>query len=60
MQISCIITFHEIQYYRLLMSSEQAMGGYRCDVCGMTFNSLSDLDTHTREKHRIYATTTWQ
>jgi Zinc finger, C2H2 type len=39
------------------MSSEQAMGGYRCDVCGMAFNSLSDLDAHTREKHRTYATT---
>ena len=30
----------------------QATGGYRCLVCGMLFNSLSDLDTHTREKHK--------
>jgi hypothetical protein len=22
----------------------QATGGYRCNVCGMVFNSLSDLD----------------
>ena len=38
--------------------SEQAFGGYRCDRCGMTFNSLSDLDEHTRKNHRTYATNT--
>ena len=32
--------------------SEQTTGGYRCNVCGMVFNSLSDLDAHTREKHK--------
>jgi hypothetical protein len=32
--------------------STQGMGGYICNVCGMIFNSLSDLDVHTREKHR--------
>jgi hypothetical protein len=37
--------------------SEQAMGGYRCDRCGMTFNSLSELDAHTREKHKVHTTT---
>jgi hypothetical protein len=35
----------------------QTTGGYRCDACGMTFNSLSDLDAHTREKHRTDETT---
>jgi hypothetical protein len=30
--------------------SEQDTGGYRCNVCGMIFNSLGDLDAHTREK----------
>ena len=34
-----------------IQMSEQATGGYRCNVCGMTFNSLSDLDAHTRESH---------
>jgi hypothetical protein len=29
----------------------QTTGGYRCNVCGMIFNSMSDLDAHTREKH---------
>ena len=37
--------------------SEQASGGYRCNVCGMTFNSLSDLDAHTRESHNTDTTT---
>jgi hypothetical protein len=37
--------------------SEQAFGSYRCDACGMTFNSLSDLDARTREKHRTDKTT---
>ena len=36
----------------------QTTGGYRCDVCGMTFNSLSDLDAHTREKHNTHTRTT--
>jgi hypothetical protein len=35
----------------------QTTGGYRCNVCGMIFNSLSDLDTHTREKHSSSTTT---
>ena len=30
----------------------QTTGGYICNVCGMIFNSMSDLDVHTREKHR--------
>ena len=29
------------------------MGGYGCDICDMTFNSPSDLDSHLREKHNI-------
>ncbi len=37
----------------LIMSSEQTMGGYRCDICGMTFNSPADLDSHLRGKHNI-------
>jgi hypothetical protein len=36
----------------------QTTGGYRCDVCGMTFNSLSALDAHTREKHKAHTTAT--
>jgi rubredoxin len=40
--------------------SAQGMGGYRCNVCGMIFNSLGDLDAHTREKHNTASTTTWQ
>jgi hypothetical protein len=38
----------------------QATGGYRCLVCDMIFNSLSDLDAHTREKHKEYTKTTWE
>ena len=34
------------------MSPAQTTGGYRCDACGMTFNSLLDLGAHTREKHK--------
>ena len=30
----------------------QTTGRYRCNACGMIFNSMSDLDAHTREKHR--------
>jgi uncharacterized C2H2 Zn-finger protein len=30
----------------------QTTGGYRCDVCGMTFNSREDLDRHNTEKHK--------
>jgi Zinc finger, C2H2 type len=37
--------------------SEQAFGGYRCDACGMTFNSLSHLNAHTKAKHRTGKTT---
>ena len=40
------------------MSEEQTMGGYRCDKCGMTFRSFSELDAHTREKHKVHPTTT--
>lgn len=41
--------------------SAQDTGGYRCNMCGMIFNSLGDLDAHTREKHNIKSTTTtWQ
>ena len=29
----------------------QTTGGYRCNACGMIFNSMADLDAHTREKH---------
>jgi uncharacterized C2H2 Zn-finger protein len=36
--------------------SEQGMGGYRCQACGMIFNSLEELDTHTRKEHK---TTVW-
>jgi C2H2-type zinc finger len=36
----------------------QTTGGYRCDICGMTFGSLSDLDKHTREKHKARTKTT--
>ena len=32
--------------------SEQGMGGYRCEACGMIFNSLEELDTHTRKEHK--------
>ena len=35
------------------MSPEQTMGGYRCDICNMAFNSPSDLDIHIREKHKV-------
>jgi hypothetical protein len=37
--------------------SEQASGGYRCDVCGMAFNSLSDLDANSRESYNTDTTT---
>ena len=29
--------------------SEQGVGGYRCQTCGIIFNSLEELDTHTRK-----------
>ena len=32
--------------------SEQGIGGYRCETCGMIFNSLAELDAHTRKKHK--------
>jgi hypothetical protein len=38
--------------------SAQDTGGYRCNMCGMIFNSLGDLDAHTREKHNTKSTTT--
>ncbi|HZA07084.1 MAG TPA: C2H2-type zinc finger protein [Nitrososphaeraceae archaeon] len=38
--------------------STQDTGGYKCNVCGIAFNSLSDLDAHTRENHNTHVTTT--
>jgi hypothetical protein len=38
------------------MPTEQTMGGYRCDICDITFNSPSDLDAHLREKHNAHIT----
>lgn len=32
--------------------SEQGVGGYKCNACGMIFNTLGELDKHTREKHK--------
>jgi hypothetical protein len=29
----------------------QTTGRYRCNVCSMIFNTLSELDTHIIEKH---------
>lgn len=37
--------------------SAQNTGGYKCNVCGMIFNTLEDLDAHTRKKRNT--TTTW-
>ena len=34
----------------------QTTGGYRCNVCGMMFNTLSELDSHTLEKHSSSST----
>ena len=39
--------------------SLQTTGGHRRNVCGMIFNSLSDLEAHSREKHNTHKTTTW-
>lgn len=36
--------------------SAQATGGYRCKTCGMIFNSLEELDRHTREEHKTIVT----
>jgi transposase-like protein len=39
--------------------SEQGIGGYRCQSCGATFNSLQELDTHTRKEHANTRTNMW-
>lgn len=37
--------------------SEQGIGGYRCESCGRIFNSLEELDTHTRSDHKTIVST---
>jgi tRNA(Ile2) C34 agmatinyltransferase TiaS len=32
--------------------SSQTTGGYRCEACGMTFNSIDEIDKHNREEHK--------
>jgi hypothetical protein len=32
--------------------SEQGVGGYKCNACGMILNTLGELDKHTKEKHK--------
>jgi hypothetical protein len=32
--------------------SGQGVDGYKIQTCGMIFNSLEELDTHTRKEHK--------
>ena len=42
---------YAVPYNQCNKLTAQATGGYRCPVCDMIFNSLSDLDAHIKEKH---------